>query len=149
MSLAVSQRLGKRQAEAMQLSCFSDCVTESGDVFSALTLLHISAAFDTVDISSSSQRSLLCTDSAFPGTPFPSPWDSFTAWALLLVLSGAICPPPRGPLPVTVGLHARALLSSRQLLLTLPPGWPPGFLTQSVRKLAPEASALHPPGLGP
>lgn len=83
VSLAVSRR-GKRQAGAMKLSCLSDCITGFVDVFSALTLLHVSAAFDTANTSSSSQRALLCAGSAFPGTPSPSPWGSF---------AGCLCAP--------------------------------------------------------
>lgn len=132
----------------MKLSCFSDCITGSLDVFSALTLLHISAALDIADTSSFSQRSLLCTGSAFPGTPSPSPWGSFAACAppgsVWSHLSSPWC-----PLLVTVDLYVGALLGSRQLLLTLPPGGPPGFLTQPVLKPAPEASASHPPRLAP
>lgn len=115
------------------------------DVFSALTLLHISAALNVADTSSSSQRSLLCPGSAFPGTPSP-PWGSFAACApqgsVWSHLSSPWC-----PLLVTVDLYVDALLGSRQLLLTLPPGGPPGFLTQPILKPAPEASASHPPGL--
>lgn len=57
-------------------------------------------------------------------------WGCFAA-VLLWVLSGAICPPPWCPLPMTVELHACVLLGPRQLPPTLPPGCPPGFLTLS------------------
>lgn len=117
-------------------------------MFFPLLPCFISAALDIAVTSSPSQ----CGPLSARALPFPAFLLLFGE-PLCCLSSGFCldpCPPLWCPLPVTVGLiHACALLDPRQLLLTLPPRCPPGFLTQPVLKMAPVASTSHPAGPEP
>ena len=118
------------------------------DVFSALSLLHISAAFDVAGTSSSSQSSLLCLGSAFPGTPSPSPPP----------LGLLCCCPPLGsvwshlstPMVSTAYDCGAPCMCSAGSKAASPntATWMSPRISNSVLKPVPKACASHPPRAG-